>query len=85
VPTPPFRQADLDPSQLADVAEAAFVLGLVGLAQVVLDAAYDCGTGAPVQNLSRVFAEIRGACIGMKATGRLTRSQIQLLQITNIE
>jgi len=81
----PVKDIDLDPSQLADAAEAALSLGLIGLAQLALDAAYDRGNGQPVKNLSRIFAEIRMACLAMKATDRLTSSQIELLQITNME
>ncbi len=81
----PSRHTDLDPSQLADVAEAALALGLEGLAQLALNAAYDRGNGQPVKSLARIFAEIRMVCITMKAADRLTDSQIELLQITNME
>ncbi len=76
---------DLGPAELADVAEAALVLGLAGLAQVVLNAAYDRANGQPIKNLERVFAEIRMTCVDFELAKRLTARQRELLHITALE
>ncbi len=71
---------DLDPSELAEIAEVAWVLGLYGLAQVVLNAAYDRGNGKSTHNLARVLMEISVASQAAGAKNKLTTRQCELLR-----